>query len=556
MNNIDVKINNIAAFLPELAKRKPFHPAIFFPLSFKKNGKRVYVHYTYRQLNDDSDLIASGLIKYGFKKTMRTILMVKPSLDFFAIVFALFKAGIVPVIIDPGLEKSKLKKSIETIEPEGFIGIPLAHVARIFFSWGKRTIKKNVTVGKRLFWNGATLNYIRNLGQNQIFSIFDAQKEDVAAILFTSGSTGIPKGTVYFHDNFIAQVNSIRQNFSIQPGEIDLPTFPLFALFDPALEMTSIIPDMDFSKPGKVDPSKLLEIINDFGPTTMFASPALLDRFGRYLVEKQIKLPSIKRIISAGASVQPKIISRFRDVIPSLSDFFTPYGATESLPVSIIDGKSILENYRHLTQKGHGICVGKVVDELDVKIIRIFDSSISQWTDDLLVNDGEIGEIVVKGSQVTKSYYNLPEETNNAKIYLKNNSEFYHRMGDLGYFDSEHHLWYCGRKSQRVVTKDKQYFTENCEGIFNSHECVYRSGLIGISIKGENQPLICIELEKNNNKELFNIKNELKKMADMFPQTRGITRFVFCKFLPVDIRHNAKILREKLTSQIREKYFS
>ena len=108
--------------------------------------------------------------------------------------------------------------------------------------------------------------------------------DETAAILFTSGSTGPPKGAVYTHAIFQAQVESFRSLYAIEPGEIDLCTFPLFALFAPALGMTAIVPDMDPTRPARVDPAKIFEAIEDFGVTNLFGSPALLAaaRAGRH----------------------------------------------------------------------------------------------------------------------------------------------------------------------------------------------------------------------------------------------------------------------------------
>ena len=113
----------------------------------------------------------------------------------------------------------------------------------------------------------------------------------------------MPKGAVYSHGNFSAQVDMLRQVYDIRPGEIDLPTFPLFALFAPALGMTSVVPEMDFTRPAAVDPAKIIAAIDKFGVTTMFGSPALINRVGRYGEAHGIKLPSLKRAISAGAPV-------------------------------------------------------------------------------------------------------------------------------------------------------------------------------------------------------------------------------------------------------------
>ncbi len=546
---------NIASAVDSMAVRFPNSLSIVFPEGRDKTGRVSYTHYTFRQLAEETRIIAKGLECAGIKRGCRTVLMVKPSLEFFALTFALFKAGIVPVLIDPGIGIKNLKTCISEAEPEAFIGIPSAHIARKILGWGKETIKKNITVGKKLFWGGYTLDEIRVIGKSlKEYEFPKTSADEMAAILFTSGSTGIPKGVVYNHGNFVAQLEMIRKVYKIEPGEIDLPTFPLFALFDPALGMTTIVPDMDATKPAKVEPLKIIEAIENFGVTNMFGSPALLNTVGRYGVEHNIKLPSLRRVISAGAPVPAIVMERFSKMLSPDTQIFTPYGATECLPISSIGMHEVLNETRFNTDKGAGVCIGKPVEEINVSIIEISDDPISDWNDSLLVSNGKIGEIVVKGPNVTKAYFNRDKSTVLAKIYETDGKEVRHRMGDLGYFDEQGRLWFCGRKSHRVITETETLFTIPCEAVFNTHPAVYRSALVGVTIHGKMEPLICIELE-HDKKDIGTeqLIKELLEIGKNFFHTKNITNILFHPSFPVDIRHNAKIFREKLALWAQEK---
>jgi len=269
---------------------------------------------------------------------------------------------------------------------------------------------------------------------------------------------------VYTHANFTAQIDALKQLYNIQAGEIDLATFPLFALFSPALGMTSIIPEMDFTKPGSVDPERIIDAVTQYKCTNMFGSPALLNRVGKWGEVKDIKLPSLRRVLSAGAPVAPSVLQRYKRLLNDNVQIFTPYGATESLPVSSIGSNEVINETAKLTAEGKGVCVGKPVSGLNIKIIKIDDRIISSWNDHLELPVNEIGEICVKGPQVTRSYFNRNKETGLSKI--RTDDGFYHRMGDTGYFDELGRLWFCGRKSQRVITDTETLFTICCEGIF------------------------------------------------------------------------------------------
>ena len=306
------EILNIAAYLPRMAQLQPDAPAILCPDGKGSDGKVRYQQISYAELDRQSSAIARGLRHIGIQRVMRTVLMVKPSLELFSLTFGLFKAGVVPVMVDPGIGLRHLKGCIAQAQPQAFIGIPAAHAARLLLGWGLGTVKHVVTVGRRWFWGGPTLEQLMAAGQDDTGPVMAAtEAEDTAAILFTSGSTGPPKGVIYQHRNFIAQVEIIREIYAIKPGEVDLPTFPLFALFDPAFGMTTIIPDMDASRPAAVDPRKIIAAIETFQVTNMFGSPALLNTVGRYGQQHAIKLPSLRRVISAGAPVSTTIQERF-----------------------------------------------------------------------------------------------------------------------------------------------------------------------------------------------------------------------------------------------------
>jgi acyl-CoA synthetase (AMP-forming)/AMP-acid ligase II/pimeloyl-ACP methyl ester carboxylesterase len=537
------EVVNIASHLPAQAARRPQTLAIVHP-----RGER-YRHYTFQELNGESNALARGFQRVGIRRGMRTVLMVTPSLEFFALTFALFKLGAVIVLIDPGMGTKNLGICLAEAEPEAFIGIPKAHLARVLFRWGRATIRHCVTVGRRFGWSGATLDQVRRLGMeggtDEVLA--DTRADELAAILFTSGSTGVAKGVMYTHGIFAAQVELLRRQYDIQPGEVDLPTFPLFGLFAPALGMTAIIPEMDATRPADVEPRKILDAIMRFGVTNLFGSPALIQRVSRHGAAHRIKLPTLRRVISAGAPVPARAIARFASMLPEGVQVFTPYGATEALPVASIGSDEILRDTARRTEEGAGVCVGRPVGGIDVKIIRISDEPIASWSDTLELPAGAIGEIVVQGPVVTRSYYNRPDSTRLAKIADPDRGTFWHRMGDLGYRDDDGRIWFCGRKSHRVVTPQITLFTIPCEGVFNAHPAVLRTALVGVVRDGATQPVLCVERDRETAPRTEeDLRRDLLALGAKYQYTQGITTILFHPGFPVDIRHNAKIFREKL----------
>ncbi len=538
------KTVNVANLLKKKVDLHPFKRAVVYPAGWDEDNRVAYTHLTFLQLDEESDCLAHGLESVGIKRGVRTIIMVKPCLEFFVLTFALFKTGAVPVMVDPGMGKRNMVRCIEQSQAQAFIGIPQAHLLRYIFPGRFKSIKTWIKAGKSRFGMGSTLEKISRKPWKP-YHMAQTMKDETAAILFTSGSTGPAKGVVYTHGMFDAQIAAIESHFNFGSDEIDLPTFPLFSLFDPALGMTAIIPDMDPTMPAKANPVKIIEAITDQGVTNMFASPALLHRLGSYGKENNTSLPTLRRAVSAGAPVSPDNIETFSAMLNASAEVHTPYGATESLPVMCIGSDEILSDTRQFSEKGYGICVGRPVADIEVRIIKITDEPIEQWSDDLLVQGADIGEITVRGDLVSKEYYKDLEADLVSKI--KDGSTIWHRMGDLGWKDKHNRVWFCGRKAHRVTTKKDVLYSIPCEAIFNRHPGVYRSALVGRGEAPEQEPVICIELNlggKSVDKE--QVRRELLNEAVKNEMTKNIKVVLFHSGFPVDTRHNSKIFREKL----------
>lgn len=535
---------NVATHLSLMAAREPTRPAVILP-RFAADGSVRTQQMTFRELDEDSGHIARGLKELGIGGP--AALMVPPSLDFFSIVFALFKAKIDLVLVDPGMGIRNLGKCLGEAAPKTFIGIPKAQLARRWLKWAKHSILDTVTTGSRLFGGRHTLTKVRAVGEKLgPLPAADADPDSCAAILYTSGSTGVAKGVLYRHKTFAAQVEQLKALYAIEPGEIDLCTFPLFALFAPALGMTAIIPEMDPRKPAEVDAKKIVAAVHHFQVTNMFGSPALINRVGRYGVENGVTLPTVRRVISAGAPVSATVIERFTKMLNPGVQVFTPYGATEALPVASIGSEEILSVTRALTDIGKGVCVGRPAPGMKVRIIRVTDDIIWDFAEADCLPTGVIGEIVVSGSVVTDCYLGRPGATWQAKMNDAD-GRLWHRMGDVGYLDGEGRLWFCGRKSQRVVANGKTYFTIPVESVFNTHPDVFRTALVASPIMDMCLPEVCVELEPGTPTDQWpRIADELCKIADFFEHTRNLHLFHLHPKFPVDIRHNAKISREKL----------
>lgn len=548
---------NVAARLKTVASLMPSAIAIAEPAgSVQADGTRSYRATTFDVLDRRSDEIARGLVAWGIRPGMRLVMLVPFSGQFIELVFALLKAGVVVVLIDPGMGKQHLVRCLSESKPDGFIGIPKAQAIRTLLRSQFPTAKWNVTVGRRWFWGGKTLSQILQMGAKTGDSIDVAHRDmdDPAAVIFTTGSTGPPKGVLYTHGTFHSQIDRIRERYDIHRGSKDLACFPLFGLFDAVMGVTTIIPDMDPTRPAEVNPQRLIEAVNQWEIDQAFGSPALWNRVVRWAEAEGVErpFPTLKRILSAGAPVPAVTLQRLRDLVHEDAEIVTPYGATEALPIASIESREIISETGPAAAKGKGTCVGSRFDGAQWRVIEITDERIDDIEQTTELPMGKIGELMVTGPMVTREYVVRADQ--NAMHKVADGERIWHRMGDVGYLDDQDRFWFCGRKAHRVVTPERTLFTIPCEAIFNSHPKVYRSALIGLGQRGQQTPVILIELDPEfsnlNPAERDSLSAELIALAERNPLTRRIKRVeIRTEPLPVDIRHNSKIFREQLTAE-------
>ena len=512
--------------------------AEFEQTSFAQPDKPALIYFdkgkwktlTYANLLDQTNRFLSGLSACPLTPGLTAAVMTPPSADFFPFALALLKFGIVPIILDPAIGLKKVSVILEEAQPDIFIGNWMTHTLRYIFGWGRNSIKHNLTIrqviGRR----------------SKVVASPIVHRSSSAAIIYTSGSTGLPKGAIYTHSNLAAQLELLQNTFGITQNEIDLPAFPLYALIDILLGVTSVIPDITFPVPGKTDPKKVTDAIQRFNVTNMFASPVVLDILATYGISRSVKLPSLKRIITAGAPATIPLQKKFRELLGDKTDLFGIYGATETLPISKIESREIFL-LEEKNKNGAGVCLGRPIEGVTVRIIPITDEPIIEWQESLEVEKNVVGEITVQSPATTRSYIQREDANHLSKIKIED--DVIHRMGDVGYFDEEGRLWYCGRKSHRVITNNDVMFTEQIENIFNTHPLVYRTALVAVN----GEPVLWVELKRNVKTNEDKIRRELIDLAEFHPQASRIGTFLFVKRFPTDVRHNSKIVREELKAR-------
>ena len=568
---------NIARHLPLMAVRQPDHPAVKIPRGRTADGGIDYLALSFRELDAEVDAWAGNLTARGVRRGDRVLVMVRQGLPLIAAAFALFKLGAVPVIIDPGMGRKNFLACVARSRPRALLGLPLAQVMSRVFRSAFRSVEIRVWVSgaptARLS-SGGPVSRPAAVGReaDPPQKTAPCSATELAAILFTSGSTGAPKGVCYEHGMFEAQVRLVRDTYGIAPGEVDLPMLPIFALFNPALGMTTIVPEIDPSRPAAVDPDKIVRAIQQEKVTNTFGSPTLWRIISRHCLKNNLTLPTVKRVLMAGAPVPPDLFADLQKILPN-GTAHSPYGATEALPVCTISADEVLGRQSAkiqtpetkfqtndsadlfgiwplafgssgATATGAGTCVGRPVREVAIKIIAITDEPLPTLAAAHELPAGEIGEIIVRGPVVTREYDQLPEATAAAKI--ADGRMTWHRMGDVGYLDPAGRLWFCGRKAERVATRQGPLYPAQVEPIFNAHPHVARSALIATGHDGR-RPAIVVEPVSREVVATPSLRRklvrELRELGAAHPHTDQIRLAYLHPHFPVDVRHNAKIHR-------------
>jgi acyl-CoA synthetase (AMP-forming)/AMP-acid ligase II len=515
-----------------------------------QNGRFQYTLLSFEQMAHEIEALSSGFARAGIGYGTKVLLLDKPDMRLAIIVFALFRVGAIPIVMDPAMGFQRLLACIKNVAPDALIALPIVHFIRLFFRKYFGTVKTQISTGHTPLPGVIRIDSLYKRDAPAPTPV-PTRADDIAGLFFTSGSTGIPKGVESLHRHMKAQMEVLPQMLDLQPGDVDLAAFPLTMLVSPSIGRTCVIPNLGSIHPKKVRPDNIVQSIQDFHVTTCFASPIVWERLSLYCMENEIQLPSVRDAVSGGAPIPNALLARFERILPN-GRMHTPYGATEVTPMTSIDSKEILSQTAELTSTGSGTCVGRPVAGIDLRIIELKEADIENWSAARLLPEGQIGEIVVKGALVTERYYRMPDQTRAAKIIEYDEAAkvcaIWHRTGDTGYLDELGRLWFCGRVKHIVEVEGQRYFSVQVEEVVNAEPEVWRSALVGVSESGRKQLGVVIEPYE---KQRAHMSPERQKQILDRLRTLGFPVahcWIYPGSFPVDRRHNSKIERDQLAS--------
>lgn len=528
-------MSNVVNHLKAAAENNPSRTAIVFP------GKSGDKSISYADLWAGVDSFSTALLKRGLQPGDRVIIMIPMSIELYITMLGVIKMGGVAVFADPWVPISQIIKFCKFAEPEGFIGIGKSHLLR----WRDKFLRKiplTVTTGSKFGGIIARNTFAEMLKDSGTSDIYAATEEESALITFTTGSSGIPKGANRTHGFLDAQKKALDHEFPIEDSDIDMPMFPVFALRNLANGIPSIIPDMDFKAVAEVDGERICRQMQEYHVNTVTASPPFFDNLADFMAKQPTDKIPLRRVLTGGAPVRDAQLEKWRKSFPDTA-VEVVYGSTEAEPVAHI---SLAD--RLATDSAKGFCSGKPSDLVQAKIIKIIKGKIDEAKsfDDLVVKQGETGELIVAGKHVCRDYFNNPEAVKENKIF-DGDGTLWHRMGDTGYFDRDGRFWLVGRVHSTICHQGVFFHPQIIEEIIRrTNAGIKQVAVLGITDEKLGEKAVAvIEFHQDGNALKQEIQDKLK--GNEIPIDDII---VLNESFPLDPRHNSKIDYQKLRERI------
>ena len=429
---------NLVTMLAERAARHPDRMALVETRGNRDTALR------FGELADQVARGAAGLRALGLRRGQTMLVFQPVSIKLYVILLAAFHAGLRVMLADPSAGKKFLGDCCGRLPPDAFCGPVKAQLLRLLVP-GLRRIPLAMCTGG---WFPGTRGWPDGVATAGAFAPADVPDDEPALITFTSGSTGVPKAAVRTHGFLLAQHEVLSRSLDFADGEVDLVTLPVFVLANLASGMTSVLAATNLARPGFPDAVAVRAQCQRLAVTRCAASPAFFDA----LEQSAVGLPPLQKVFTGGAPVFPDLLDRLRAALP-VATIHSVYGSTEAEPMAHFDASGPdAGTAAEVTRQGGGICAGRPVEEISVKILR------DHWgeplgpldaaaIDALAAAPGQAGEIVVTGRHVLAGYLG---GVGDRETKISVDGQVWHRTGDAGWLDDSGRLWLLGRCAARL----------------------------------------------------------------------------------------------------------
>ncbi len=493
---------------------------------------------SFAELDERVTRVAAGLAAIGVRPGDRVALLVPPGTDLTAVLYGIWRAGVVAVVVDAGLGVRGMRVALRSAGPAYVVGTAKGLAAARLMGTGAQLISvgplpKSARRGLGVRWSLAEIE-----GRGAGVQPPDAPSAgDPAVIAFTSGATGPAKGVLYLHGQLQAQREQLAALYSITPTDRLVAAFGPFALFGAALGIPSAVPDMNLTAPRTLTARAMGDAAAAIDATMVFASPAALANVVATADDVspngRSALSRVRLLLSTGAPVPAETLHAMSRLLP-VAEAHAPYGMTEVLPVADIDLVGLDD-----AGLGNGVCVGRPVPGVQVELAPLDAEGLPRA--ERTTAPDVTGEVCVRADH-TKARYDRLWVTDRAATP----SPGWHRTGDVGHFDSDGRLWIEGRLVHVIVTAEGPVTPVGIERRVEAVPGVRRAAVVGVGPRGAAQVVVVVELAGIRRSGLApaSLRDSVRAAAADTPgRVPGIAAVLVVQTLPVDIRHNSKIDR-------------
>ena len=503
----------------------------------------VHRSISFGELAERTEQLAAGMASFGIKPGDRVAVMVTPGIDLCLAVYGCWRLGATLVLVDSGLGRTGMQRALHSANPLYLIGINKALIASKVLRWpGKRiAVGSRSAALSRAIGIVSDINALTELGRGKDVPQYPSP-ETIAAVVFTSGSTGPSKGVIYRHHQIQAQRDALMSLYSITSDDRLVAAFAPFALYGPTMGITSIVPDMDVTAPGTLDAPLLADAVELVNATLVFASPAALVNVvatgAGLTASQQTACTAVRLVISAGAPVRAALLEAASHVFDS-ADLHTPYGMTEVLPVADISLTELQQIApRHVGNKPgeNGVCVGYPLPSVKILIDPV--DQLGEPTGALSAEPGVLGEIIVQAPHIREGYDRLWLTDLRAS-----QPAGWHRSGDIGQLDTAGRLWVGGRLGHIITTPAGTMAPVDSEQRLETLSEVEMAAIVGVGPTGTQLIVAVVQIPGSHHPVGGASLALIDRVRNVVAGDVDIAAALVVRKLPVDRRHNSKVDR-------------
>jgi len=393
---------------------------------------------TFRELHTRVEGIAGTLTSHGFGVGDRLALLLPNGPDYIELVYACAMLGVIAVPLNTRLSTKEIDRVLEDASPLGLVRHSSLAVPGVRLSWQQAIDEEPLP--------------IRSCSSRKVF--YDP--EAVLGLIYTSGTTGQPKGVMVTHANIVADIHNFNYWMRYTEGGIYLHAAPIFHIADfPSIFAAPAFGASQITIP-KFSAQLFCEVVEREHVTHTVLVPTMINLITQFLETRKYDLSSLQVLAYGGSPMAPELVRRTRELLPKVK-LVQVYGLSET---GFLTG---LQDQEHTADKL--ISCGRPCPGVD---LQVTDTSGKE------VDAGQAGELIARGANVTRGYWNNPEET--AEAFR----DGFFRTGDIGHQDTAGYVFILDRLKDMIVTGGENVYSGEVEAAIYGHPAVYEVAVFGV----------------------------------------------------------------------------